>query len=72
MILLIASAASVATARTATSLESARVQAVATTRIVKAVSASAQDWDVAAAHRREIRIHEQDGRTTLLRVIDHE
>lgn len=45
----------------------------ASVRIVHAASASPKDWKEAApGHRREILIREADGRTTRLRLIEHE
>lgn len=50
-----------------------RRQASASARVVRAASASQKDWDSAAAgHRREVLLREKDGRTTLVRMIEHE
>jgi len=51
----------------------APAQAVATVRILRAASASRKDWTSAPAmRRREVRVREKDGRTTLVRLIEYE
>ncbi|MGN6850647.1 MAG: hypothetical protein ACTHJK_14420 [Sphingomicrobium sp.] len=57
----------------------ASVQATATIRIVQGSSASAKDWNAASrnrsadgGHARELIVREPDGRTSLLRLIEHE
>jgi hypothetical protein len=49
------------------------VQALASARIVRSVSASEADWkSPVVPHRRERLVRAKDGQTTLLRIVDYE
>jgi hypothetical protein len=67
MILLLAlGAAAAAAPRVATAAQ-------AMVRVLRPVSASERDWKEArSGHKREILVREADGRTTRLRLIEHE